>query len=383
MSHSPVTWYSNPPARHWRTSPAPTALGFHQTLPGYAATRLVELPEIATELGVGRVFVKDESSRLGLPAFKMLGATFAIASTLSGLLGEHDRVLNLDELRKRLANTASTSGGAAGLVLFAATDGNHGRAVAHVASLLGIGAHVFFPSTLSPAAKQAIVDEGAETTELDLPYDEVVDAASMASSENRGLLIQDTAWPGYETVPQRIVDGYSTLFNEADAQLAELGASRADLVAIPVGVGSLLQAAVQHYRSGNPDAEPAAPSVLAVQAAAAPAVIESLNAGEPRSVITQPTIMSGLNCGTVSGIAWPILHSGVDAAITVTDEQAAEAVRDLEKLDVDAGPCGAATLAGVRAALGAPDRRAELGVSDSSVVLLVSTEGRSANPVPS
>jgi diaminopropionate ammonia-lyase len=189
------------------------------------------------------------------------------------------------------------------------------------------------------------------------------------------MIIQDTAWPGYEEVPQWIVDGYSTLFEEADAQLAELGVTHLDLVAVPVGVGSLAQAAVRHYRSGAET-----PLVLSVEAAAAPPLIESLRAGEPVSVPTSFTVMSGLNCGTVSGNAWPVLHAGLDAAVTVDEDAAIRAVHDLEALDIDAGPCGAATLAGVRALL--TDERARAAIGPDATVLLLSTEGRLANPLP-
>ncbi|MCD2440948.1 diaminopropionate ammonia-lyase [Agromyces sp. SYSU K20354] len=364
--------YWNPEARAWRADRLTGVIAFHRSLPGYQPTRLVDAPDLAAEFGVGRVLVKEESSRLGLPAFKILGAAYAISRALSARYGTPDRALALDELR---AAAAAAPGAAVRLI--AATDGNHGRAVAHTARLLGLPAQIWFPDSLSAEAKQAIADEGAETVELAIPYDDVVDAATRAAQDVSpdAMLIQDTAWPGYEQVPQWIVDGYSTLFEEADAQLAELGVMHLDLVAVPVGVGSLAQAAVRHYRSGS-----GAPIVLSVEAAAAPPIIESLRVGEPVSVPTSFTVMSGLNCGTVSGNAWPILQAGLDAAVTVDDDAAIRAVHDLEALGIDSGPCGAATLAGVRSLL--TDVRARDAIGPDATVLLLSTEGRLANPLP-
>ncbi|MGW9631462.1 diaminopropionate ammonia-lyase [Agromyces sp. NPDC055520] len=374
--HSPTRpWFTHPEARAWRNEPiSDDVLAFHRSIPAYTETPLVEDPALAEELGVGRVFVKDESSRMELPAFKILGASYAVSRALSSRYGSPDVALSLPELADRATRDPS-------LGLTAATDGNHGRAVAHVARLLGVRATVFYPAGLTDAAKQAIADEGATTVELDLPYDDVVaEMARVAAAKGADeIVIQDTAWPGYVDVPQWIVDGYSTLFREVDHQLAAagVGSDGPDLVAVPVGVGSFAQAAVRHYRS-----DVAAPVVLSVESENAPAIIESLRNGAPTTVATRHTIMSGLNCGTPSSLAWPYLARGVDAATTVTELEATIAVHDLERHGIDAGPCGAATLAGVRIALSTPERRDELGLDEASVLVLFSTEGRAANPLP-
>jgi diaminopropionate ammonia-lyase len=378
--------YRNPGARDWRTEPVAGVAGFHRSLPGYAVTRLVPVPGLARELGVRRVFVKEEASRLGLPAFKVLGASYAVSRALSERYGAGGgRALPLDELRAAAAGHDPVE-------LIAATDGNHGRAVARFARLLGLPSRIFFPAGLSAAASSALAAEATEVVELDRSYDGVVLAAQQAAegAGNAALLIQDTSWPGYEQIPQWITDGYATLFHEAGEQLAAAGAGPPGLVAVPVGVGSLAHAAVRHYRSdGAPGgaagsaagsaavgAAPAAPTVLSVEPANAPAVLSSLHAGRAVTVPTAPTIMAGLNCGTPSASAWPTLRAGLDAAVTVTDGEAAQAVRDLEAAGVDAGPCGAAALAGVRAL-------ARTGpLAADTTVLLLSTEGRAANPLP-
>lgn len=373
MTKSDSSWYVYPAARQWSAErPGADVLAFHRALDGYAPTRLVELPMVAAELGVGRVFVKEESSRLGLPAFKILGASYAVSRALSARFGVADQALAPADLRRKIVEHGPVE-------LIAATDGNHGRAMARMARLLGLPACIHLPRTLPSAAKAGIESEGARTVELDMDYDAVVRTAAAAARKARdaALLVQDTAWPGYREVPQWVVDGYSTLFVEVDDALAALGIDRVDAVLVPVGVGSLAQAAVQHCRSVEYPTV-----VMSVEPGNAPAVIRSLQAGELITVSTSFTVMSGLNCGTPSTNAWPFLRDGLDAAVTVSDAQAAAAVHDLEVLGVDAGPCGAASLAAARTTMLDDRRRAALALGPDAVLVLVSTEGRSANPLP-
>ena len=340
---------------------------FHASMPGYYATRLVELPELAAELGVGAVLVKDESDRLGLPAFKILGASWAVNCALSKRGGFDTPATGLPELRERVGNAAIT--------LVTATDGNHGRAVARMAQLLGLAARVYVPAGTTAKTLKAIADEGAQVVQTELRYDDVVRAAA-SSTTNRpaDILIQDTAWRGYEEIPQWIVDGYSTMFDEIDAQL---GARAPDLIAVPTGVGSLLQAALQHHPSTGSGRRPSTkPAILAVEPVTAACVTASLAAGKPISVDTsRPTSMAGLNCGTVSTIAWPAIRDTLAAAVVVTDDQAHTAMRRLHELGVPAGPSAAASLAGVRAALGDTSQRKALATRTDSIVVLISTEG--------
>ena len=365
-------WFARPAARAWTCAPAPTAgiRAFHTGLPGYAPTPLTQVPAIAAELGVGRVFVKDESARMGLAAFKVLGASWAVHQVLS---------------RRHAAGPVT---------LVAATDGNHGRALAWMARRLGQRAHVFVPTGVHPTAIAAIAAEGAQVTEITGTYDDTVRLAAKAAREPDAELVQDAGWPGYEEVPGWIVDGYSTLFAEVDEQLAAAGAAgtagaatapgTADpaLVAIPAGVGSLAQAAVTHYRSRPVSG---LTSLLTVEPGSAAGILASLVRGELGTVATGATIMSGLNCGTPSRLAWPYLRDGLDAAVAVANYEAAVAARDLAGYGIPAGPCGGAALAGVRAALtgeGAQERRAALALDADATVVLLSTEGSAANPVP-
>ncbi|MFI7006364.1 diaminopropionate ammonia-lyase [Streptomyces sp. NPDC050145] len=357
-----LPWFARSGARTWRCAPAPAETrAFHRTLAAYAPTPMPEFPSLAHELRVGRVFIKDESDRLGLPAFKALGASWAV--------------------HRALEERAANGEGRGPVTLVTATDGNHGRAVARTARVLGQYAHVFVPQGVHPGAVAAIVAEGAKVTEVAGDYDEAVRLAAVAAEGPDAILVQDTAWPGYERIPGWIVEGYSTLCAEVDEQLAAAGAGEGPgLVVVPVGVGSLAQAVVTHYRS-RPEGR--APALLSVEPEAAACVLESLGRGGLVSVSTGDTTMAGLNCGTPSSIAWPCLQGGLDAAVAVTDADSARAAADLAGLGLSSGPCGAAPLAGVRAALtgeGAEERRAALGLGPDSVVVLLSTEGAAANP---
>ncbi|KAA9104795.1 diaminopropionate ammonia-lyase [Microbacterium rhizomatis] len=339
---------------------------FHRSLPGYAPTPLTPVADLATELGVGAVFVKDESDRLGLPAFKILGASYAISRAVSARLGRPSAAYPLDELRARIAGSTVS--------LVAATDGNHGRAVARVAHLLGISAAIYVPTEVSEAAKDAIRAEGAHLVELAVPYDAVVVHAAAVSGGD-AVLIQDTSWEDYRDIPQWIVAGYDTLLAEVDEQLENAGCDRVDLVVVPAGVGSFAQAVVAHYRTNGHR-----PALMVVEPDTAASVTSSLNTGQICPVPTGDTVMTGLNCGTVSEIAWPVLSSGLDASVTVTDRDALDAMNALDAFGIDAGPCGAATLAGARRVLADPERRTQLGVGNDAVVVLLNTEGRAANP---
>lgn len=362
-------WYAHRGARSWRTTPVVSPQAFHASLPGYAPTPLVETPTLAAEIGGGRLFVKDESSRLGLPAFKILGASYAVSRALSARLGS-DEALPLDALAARLA-------GHGPLRLVTATDGNHGRAVARVARELGIGATILHPAEVNTPTIAAIGGEGAEVIAVDGPYDDVVEAAAALAGDD-SVLVQDTAWAGYTQIPQWIVEGYTTLCAEIDVGLAQADVRRLDLVVVPAGVGSLAQAVAQYYRGTSVHA----PAVLVVEPEAAPAVTAALLSGTPVRVPTSATVMTGLNCGTVSDLAWPILRDGADGSVTVSERQAIRAVGELRSAGVDAGPCGASTLAAARVALDDPERRADLGIGADPVVVLINTESRSANPLP-
>ncbi|MDN5805077.1 MAG: diaminopropionate ammonia-lyase, partial [Microlunatus sp.] len=368
-SPTPSSWWARPDARRWRgEATSDSARRCHLMLPGYAVTPLVDAPALARRWSLGQVFVKDESSRFGLPSFKALGVSYALAR----LLAERADQPISTSWPQLLSQAATTD-----VTLVTATDGNHGRALAHFAAMLNLRCEVVVPAVMSEAAAAAIAAEGADVTRIDGSYDDAVAAAAATDSVAGRVLVQDTSWPGYEVIPGWIVEGYQTMLAETAEQLRAQGRAEPDLVAVPVGVGSLAQAVVAYYRDRQ---RQVSTSVLSCEPDSAACVLASLLAGEPRSVATAFTNMAGLNCGTPTSLGWPVLSGGLDAAITVTDEEATRAVDELARFGVGAGASGAAALAGVEAALTGPEassRRAALGLDPSSVVVLLNTEGPS------
>ncbi len=320
-------------------------------------------------LGVGEVLLKDESSRLGLPAFKILGASWAVYRACEARAGGAlSAWQTIDELAQQLAPLRP-------MTLAAATDGNHGRAVAHMAALLGFAARIYVPAGTAQARIDGIASEGASVVVVDGTYDDAVARAAEDASE-RCLVISDTSWPGYEEVPRWVMEGYSTILWEVDDELRKRGEKDPDLVAVQVGVGALAAAVVQHYR--QPDRDPQ-PRLLSVEPLRAACMLASMEAGEIVSVPgPHDSIMAGLNCGRPSIIAWPIVSAGIDAFVAVSDERAREAMRALARAGVVAGETGAAGLAGLIELLTGPENaeyRAKLGVNESTRVLLFVTEG--------
>jgi len=215
---------------------------------------------------------------------------------------------------------------------------------------------------------------------IDGDYDAAVAAAADFAGQHGAILVQDMAWEGYTEVPAWIVEGYSTMFVELDGQLADAGVPRADVVLVPTGVGSLLQAALTHYRSS---AAAAGTRVVSVEPDSAACVAASLRAGSPVTVATDETVMAGLNCGTVSAAAWPLIEAGLDAALIATDADARTAAADMARAGVAAGPCGAAPLAawrGARRSAEVAELTAHLGLGPGASVVLLSTESAQANP---
>jgi diaminopropionate ammonia-lyase len=313
------------------------AAAFHRALPGYAPTPLRELPAVAAELGVGAVLVKDESSRLGLPAFKILGAAWAAERAL------------------RAEPTTHT--------LVAASAGNHGRAVARAAAARGLRCRVYLPARSLPVRREAIAGEGAEVVVVDGTYE---DAVALAAADAREPGVAEVADVGTGGPAAWVIDGYATLFSELTAQ------TRHDLLLVPVGVGSLAAAAARHgARAGA--------AVVGVEPATAACLTASLAAGAPTAVPTPGTAMAGLDCAEVSPAAWASLHAGIAGSVTVEEAEARAAMDELATHGLAIGESGAAPLAGLRA-LATDGRcaalRERVALGSGSRVVLVATEGR-------
>jgi diaminopropionate ammonia-lyase len=359
-------FFLNPAAARYTANAGDDPLPFHRLLPGYATTPLIEAPGLAAKLGVAQVLVKDESQRMGLPAFKILGASWAVARALGRRLGADLSGASFAELVARVAPLRP-------LTLAAATDGNHGRAVARMAALLGLDAHILVPAGTAQPRVDAIAGEGARVEVVDGTYDDAV-ARSAALAGPRCLVISDTSWPGYEDTPRDVIAGYATIFREIDAELAARGAAPPEIIFVQVGVGALAAAVVRHYRQRSH-----APIIVGVEPERAACVLASLEAGRIVSIPgPHDSIMAGLNCGTPSLVAWPDVSRGLDLAMAIGDERAGEGMRALARDGVVAGETGAAGAGGLIDLCTAPDAaaaRGTIGLGPHSRVLLLCTEG--------
>ena len=313
---------------------------YHRSLPGYEPTPLVDAPALAAEWGVGRVALKFERERFGLPAFKFLGASWAAR----GLLGEPPYGPSLE--------------------LVAATDGNHGRAVARVARMAGVGSTILVPAGTVPARIAAIESEGARVEVVDGTYDDAV-RRSAELADDRRLLLSDTSWPGYEDVPRRVIEGYATIFAEVDEQS---GGTPVDLAVVPIGVGALAAAAARHYAGRA--------RLAAVEPVDAACLLASVRAGE---IVEVPgphhSIMAGLNAGLPSLVAWPLVSGGFDVFCAVDDDVAVAGMRRLAELGLAAGEVSGGTTGAAGALLADPGARAALRARPDSTVLVLLTEG--------
>jgi diaminopropionate ammonia-lyase len=350
----------------YRTSvPDPAPFRFHQTLPGYRRTALRALPGLAARLGVGTIHLKDESDRFGLPAYKVLGAAWAACRLLRNRYASPAGDLGLLGTRAR----------AEGIALVTATEGNHGRGVARVAHWLGVPAEVFLPAGTARSRIEAIAGEGATVIEVPGSYDDAV-AAAAHRADGSHLLLQDQAWPGYEEIPAWIADGYDTILSEAEQELLESGASAPEVVLVQIGVGTLASAVIRHFRAAG---RATYPVLIGAEPEGAACGLKSVEAGAPVSFEAgaHSSIMAGLNCGTPSSAAFPMMRDGMQAFVGMGDDRAREAMRALAAEGVRAGASGSAGT-GALIELMSPARaeeRRSLGITPATRVLLISTEG--------
>lgn len=384
MAFPAVKWYVNP----WRSDALPPdspphdsgAREFHTKLPGYVPTPLVEQPALARELGIGRLLIKDESARFGLKAFKGLGASYA------GFRLLQEKIFSKSGTRP---GAEDLLGGAAArilgdITLATATDGNHGRAVAWAARIFDCAAEIYIPTHAAKARIEAIESEGARVIVVDGSYDEAVELCDREAQERDMLLVQDSAWAGYEEIPRWIMEGYLTMFAETDEQMASLPGSPApDVVFAQAGVGSFAGAAAWHY-AGDPNRR--RPRMVCVEpdgAACLFASITSAGGGLARLEGELHTLMACLNAGTPSSLAWPVNRATYDVFLAVDDGWAAEAMRrynrprggDVSLVSGEAGSAGMAGLLAMASTLSAAEAREAAGLGPESTVLVFITEG--------
>ena len=348
---------------------------FHKSFPQYKITPLRDLKNMSKYLGLGAVKIKDESYRFGLNAFKVLGGSYAIARYIASETGKDIsempyNVLTSKELRDEFGQAT----------FFSATDGNHGRGVAWAAHQLGQKCVIRMPVGSTETRRKNIENEGAECTIETVNYDECVRiVAKQAAETERGVVVQDTAWEGYEEIPSWIMEGYGTMADEANEQFGE----RPTHVFVQAGVGSLAGGIVGYFANKYKDNPPI---MVVVEAEPAACLYKGAVAADGNIRICDgemPTIMAGLCCGEPNITSWDILKNHVTAFLAVSDDISRLGMRMLAapfKFDdcVVSGESGAApfgTLAEIMTNDEYKDLREELNLGKDSKVLLFSTEG--------
>lgn len=390
-NHPPITWVENPKAREAAPGDSVVRLlppglphairRFHRQIPGFRMSPLKALPNLAASLGLGGIWVKDESSRINLDSFKVLGGSYAIYQLIRKRLGVEDQDISFADL------TQDAVRGTLGEITFAtATDGNHGRGVAWIATQLGYRAVIYVHQLTSPERIQNLVQSGAEVVVVQGNYDDAVRQVVEDARQHGWEVIADTAWEGYEQVPQWVMQGYMTMISEVQEQLAGQGLSRPTHILVQAGVGSLAAAVVGYYHNLFGDDRPRSVIVEPTQAAC---LYESARIGDgrPHAVTGDlDTIMAGLACGVPNPLAWQILERCADVFAVCPDYVAAQGMRVYGvPLAGDpfivSGESGAVTLGALMYLMkfeGARALRERLALGPDSQILLINSEGNTA-----
>ena len=356
---------------------ADKARHFHMSFENYQATPLYSLDNLAKVLGVKKIFVKDESNRFDLNAFKVLGGTYAITRLICEKMNKDISEVDFNYIRRHAAEEIGNA------PFITATDGNHGRGIAWAANQLGQKAIVYLPKNSAKRRVEAIEETGAEAIVTDVNYDDTVLMAIEKAKEIGGYMVQDTAWEGYTNVPTWIMQGYTTMGMEVIDQLALQGYERPTHVFLQAGVGGMAAAIlglfVNIYKEDYPKA-------IIVEPNAANCLFASVeyDDGRPHNVEGDlKTIMVGLACGVPSPIAWPIIRDFSEMYISCDDAVAARGVRIFANPlgrdpKIVSGESGAAGIGAFSLMMGLEDFeevRKVLGLDENSVVLFFNTEG--------
>lgn len=347
---------------------------FHASFPVYIETPLVELKNTAKALGLGSIYVKDESYRFGLNAFKVLGGSYAMGNYLAKRLGKsitempYDKLIS-DEVRKELGN----------MTFVTATDGNHGRGVAWTAKQLQQKSVVYMPKGSAEERLMNIRAEGADASITDLNYDEAVRLANTQAEQKGWVMVQDTAWEGYEDIPGWIMQGYGTMGYEAYMQLPE----KPTHIFLQAGVGSMAGAVAGFFAAAYGEDRPI---ITIVEPNKADCIFRTAEAADGTlHFVTgdMNTIMAGLACGEPCSIGWNVLRDYADNFISCPDYAAAQGMRLLGNPEagdtkVISGESGASAFGCVAEVMRDPslaELRRKLRLDESSRVLFFSTEG--------
>ncbi len=347
-----------------------TAYNFHKTLPGYLPTPLLNLRHFAKKIGIGDCYIKDESQRLGLNAFKVLGASYAMAEEIKKYVPEGQSNLSFESIKSHKTSIKD-------LTFVTATDGNHGRAVAWCAEQYGCRAVVFMPKGSSEIRLKSILEHKAKAEITELNYDETVKYAESEAIKNNWVLLQDSSWPGYTEVPRNIMVGYKTMVQEFFEQTSDWPTH----VIAQAGVGSFAASIFSSFISSTKQQ----PKFILLEPSGAACFFNSVKVGDKKPHLTPDlnTMMAGLSCGMPSILAWDIIVPIADIFAICEDNIAIKGMQILSQPtegdpSIISGESGAVPIGFLHEVATNPlysDLRDQLQLDVSSKVLFFSTEG--------
>ena len=347
-----------------------TAYNFHKTLPGYLPTPLLNLRHFAQKIGIGDCYIKDESQRLGLNAFKVLGASYAMAEEIKKYVPEGQSNLSFESIKSHKTSIKD-------LTFVTATDGNHGRAVAWCAEQYGCRAVVFMPKGSSEIRLKSILEHKAKAEITELNYDETVKYAESEAIKNNWVLLQDSSWPGYTEVPRNIMVGYKTMVQEFFEQTSDWPTH----VIAQAGVGSFAASIFSSFISLTKQK----PKFILLEPSGAACFFNSVKVGDKKPHLTPDlnTMMAGLSCGMPSILAWDIIVPIADIFAICEDNIAIKGMQILSQPtegdpSIISGESGAVPIGFLHEVATNPlysDLRDQLQLDVSSKVLFFSTEG--------
>lgn len=335
-------------------------ISYHKNVESYKPTNLIT--RSMKDYGINNLYIKDEGNRMNQKAFKILGVSYAVHRLIEqGILKEGDTNCNTNR------DTVATM-----------TDGNHGSALAYIAQMHGYNAVIYVPENMAQERIDTIKSYGAKCIVTNGTYDDCIDMVKNEAQKNNWILVSDTAWENYEDIPRNIGCGYLTIFNEVYEKLADYPTH----IFLQVGVGGFASAGIAYVISQLNIKD--RPKLICVEPDDADCVLENVKAmsikGDIMCMGNTNSIMSGLNCGQPSSLAWPILRDYMDAYVAIGDDWARQAVRMLyhttpDETRVYSGESGGAGLAGLLACLETPELKHHLDLNENSNVLVINTEG--------
>lgn len=351
---------------------------FHSNFGEYSQTPLLALPALSRHLGLGSINIKDESKRFGLNAFKVLGGAYAIGKYLAQKLDRDVESLTFEEL-----TSPETRALLGDMTFVTATDGNHGRGIAWAANQLGQKSVVYMPKGSCENRAQNIRNHGAECIITDLNYDGAVRLANQMAENNGWIMVQDTAWDGYEEIPTWIMQGYMTLAYEALQQLQEQNESLPTHIFLQAGVGSFAGAVAGFFTQNMKEK---APTIIVMEPHQSNCLYLSsvANDGKPHNVSGDMlTLMAGLACGEPNTISWPILRDYAACFLSVDDSLSANGMRilaapklnDPSMISGESGAIGVGVLYELMKNEEHQALRESLALDSDAHILLISTEG--------